>query len=128
MPKEIVFKEKKKRDLHYTLNNTLHKVCFYFVSMNASHIHICVCNYCNAIEKCPAPFHEQTEIQLELKLNKNIIYKLDTKEKTYTMKSKIEIRIFQGILYKIINKFPTCYLSQNNSDVSSFGLKIRFVK
>ena len=42
VPKEIVFKEKKKRDLHYTLNNTLHKVCFYFVSMNASHIHVCV--------------------------------------------------------------------------------------
>ena len=123
MPKEIVFKEKKKRDLHYTLNNTLHKVCFYFVSMNATHIHICVCDYCTAIEKCPAPFHEQTEIQLELKLNKNIIYKLDTKEKTYTMKSKIETRIFQGILYKIIKNFPTCYLSQNTQiDYVSFIL------
>ena len=40
-----------------------------------SHTHICVCDYCNAIEKCPAPFHEQTEILPELKLNKNIIYK-----------------------------------------------------
>lgn len=78
-----------------------------------SHTHICVCDYCNAIEKCPAPFHEQTEILPELKLNKNIIYKLDTKEKTHTMRSKIEITNFYSVFYTIFNKeSSTCYLCE----------------